>query len=159
MDIGHFYYLSDQYFLDFDDDYLMRNKENINGQLHDRPCFYAFLDKNTGLYWMIPISHNVQKYRTYYNQKVQKYGNCDTIVFGYVLGHEKAFLIQNMCPVTMHYIKNKYIDSRTKTPVRVNGVLEKDLISKANKVLLLQRKGKKLIFPDVLNIEKKLMGN
>ena len=91
MKEGHFYYLSDQYFSDFKDEYLMKNKENIDGQSHDRPCFYAFLDENTGLYWMIPISHNVDKYRVYYEQKIKKYGRCDTIVFGDVLGHEKAF--------------------------------------------------------------------
>ncbi len=157
MKEGHFYYLDDKYFLDFKDAYLMQNKEQVNGQPHDRPCFYAFLDESTGLYWMIPFSHNVQKYRVYYNQKVQKYGRCDTIVFGYVLGHEKAFLIQNMCPITKEYIKNEYIDSRSQIAVRIDGALEKSLISKATRVLLLQRNGKKLIFPDVLSIEKKLL--
>ena len=36
---------------------------------------------------------------------MQKYHRCDTIVFGEVLGHEKAFLIQNMCPITEKYMK------------------------------------------------------
>ena len=39
MEIGHFYYIDDQYFKDFPDSYLMQNKEKVNGQLHDRPCF------------------------------------------------------------------------------------------------------------------------
>ena len=47
MEIGHFYYIDDQYFKDFPDPYLMQNKEKVNGQLHDRPCFYAFQDSNT----------------------------------------------------------------------------------------------------------------
>lgn len=42
MEIGHFYYIDDQYFIDFPDAYLMKNKENIDGETHDRPCFYAF---------------------------------------------------------------------------------------------------------------------
>ena len=29
MDIGHFYYLNDQYFIDFPDPKLMQNKETI----------------------------------------------------------------------------------------------------------------------------------
>ena len=45
----------------------------------------------------------------------------------------------------------------TNVPVRVNGVLEKKLKEKAKKVLALQRRGSKLIFPDVLGIEKKLL--
>lgn len=46
---GHFYYIDDQYYVDFPDDKLMLNKEMVNGQAHDRPCFYAFRDDKTGL--------------------------------------------------------------------------------------------------------------
>lgn len=31
MDVGHFYYLNDQYFIDFPDSQLMQNKETIKG--------------------------------------------------------------------------------------------------------------------------------
>lgn len=157
MDLGHFYYLTDQYFIDFPDPYLMQNKETINGQAHDRPCFYAFQDPSTGLFWMIPFSSQVTKFRQVYNDKMQKYHRCDTIAFGRILGHEKAFLIQNMCPVSQKYIKNKYIDSNNQQPVRIDGRFEQQLINKANRVLFLERKGMKLIFPDVLTIEQKLL--
>ena len=92
MNVGNFYYIEDTYFNDFPDEKLMQNKETVNGQPHNRPCFYAFKDEKTGLYWMIPISSQVQKFRGYYNQKIRKYGRCDTIVFGEVMGAEKAFL-------------------------------------------------------------------
>lgn len=156
MKVGNFYYIDDQYFLDFPDPYLMKNKETVGGQMHDRPCFYAIQDNFAGIYWMIPFSSQISKFKEIHNNKIQKYKRCDTIVFGEVLGHEKAFLIQNMCPVISKYIKNEYIDSHANVPVRVNGVLEKELKEKASKVLALQRKGSKLIFPDVLAIEKKL---
>lgn len=157
MKTGHFYFLNDNYFEDFTDTRLMQNKESINGTFHDRPCFYAFQDTKTGIFWMIPCSSQVDKYRRYYNQKTSKYGNCDTISFGNILGHEKAFLIQNMCPVSPKYIKNEYKDSQRNIPVKVDGVFEKDLIKKARKVLILERKGIKLIFPDVLEIERQLI--
>lgn len=157
MQEGCFYYLSDQYFIDFPDPFLMKNKENINGQEHNRPCFYAFTDKNTGLYWMIPFSSQVDKFRNIYNKKIKKYKYCNTISFGYVLGYEKAFLIQNMCPVTDKYISNKYIDSSSKNPVQVENKFAKKLIADAKRVLFLQRKGKHLIFPDVLKIEAVLL--
>lgn len=159
MDKGHFYYISDQYFIDFPDQHLMQNKESINGQLHGRPCFYAFQENSTGIYWMIPFSSQVEKYRVYYNKKIQRYRRCDTITFGYVLGYEKAFLIQNMCPTTANYIVNEYIDKRTNAPVQVETAFEKELLDKAKRVLALQRKGVPLIFPDVLSIEAKLLGN
>lgn len=157
MEIGHFYYLNDQYFIDFPDSKLMQNKERINGEFHDRPCFYTFQDIKTGLYWMIPFSSKVEKFENIYNKKVKKYGKCDTIVFGEVLGHRKAFLIQNMCPVIPKYVKNEYIDKNDNNPVRVNTLLEKELLNKAKRVLALQRKGIPLIFPDVLRIERELL--
>ena len=58
----------------------MRNKERVDGQPHDRPCFYAFRDESTGLYWMIPFSSQVEKFRGYYNSKIERYGKCDTIL-------------------------------------------------------------------------------
>ena len=75
------------------------------------------------------------------------------------MGHDKAFLIQNICPATSYYIDNIYLDQQTSSPVRVDGVLEKKLIVKAKKVIALQRKGARLIFPDVLHIEKQLINN
>lgn len=86
---------------------------------------------------MIPFSSQVEKFHGIYEQKIQKYRQCDTIVFGEVMGHEKAFLIQNMCPITEKYIKNEYHDSRAHIPVRINGQLEKELKQKANKILAL----------------------
>lgn len=157
MNAGHFYYITDQYFIDFPDSYLMKNKEIIANDLHDRPCFYAFKDTNTGLFWLIPFSSQVDKYRKYYHAKMSRYKRCDTITFGKVLGHEKAFLIQNMCPITHQYMKNEYIDIVTNVPVRIDGKFEKELVDKAKRVLALQRKGIKLIFPDVLAIERELI--
>lgn len=159
MDSGHFYYIKDQYFIDFPDPYLMQHKETIDGQQHNRPCFYAFRDATTGLYWLIPFSSQVEKFKLIYADKIKKFQRCDTIAFGYVLGHEKAFLIQNMCPVTEDYILNEYIDSKASIPVRTDKIFEKDLIAKAKKVLTLQRKGIQLIFPDVLSIEDKLLNS
>lgn len=156
MEHGHFYYINDQYFIDFSDDKLMQNKETFNAISHDHPCFYAFTDNSTGLFWLIPFSSQTKKFKDIYNKKVARYGKCDTITFGEVLGFEKAFLIQNMCPVLPQYIKNEYLDKQS-APVRISGDLEKEIISKAKKVLALERKGIKLIFPDVMKIEKELL--
>lgn len=54
-------------------------------------------------------------------------------------------------------ILREYIDSKANVPVRVSGILEKELKEKASKVLTLQRKGSKLIFPNVLESESKLI--
>ena len=158
MNKGNFYFLNDQYFYDFPDEKLMTNKEIIGGKIHDRPCFLTFQDPATKLYWMIPFSSRVDKFKEVYQKKIIKSKRCDTIVFGEVLGYEKAFLIQNMCPATKKYIKNEYIDSKN-IPVKIDGALENKILLKAKKVLALQRKGVNLIFPDVLKIEQELLKN
>lgn len=159
MDIGKFYFLRDTYLSEFDDAYLIKNREAINGQEHNRPCFFAFQDFNTLLYWIVPISSKTKKYEKLYSDKLARNGYCDTLVFGEVLGRKKAFLIQNMCPILPEFVENEYLDPLTQQPVRLNGVTEREIISKAKKVLALHRKGIKLIFPDVLLIEKSLLNS
>lgn len=84
---------------------------------------------------------------------MEKYGRCDTLAFGFVLGEKKAFLIQNMFPVTEKYINNVYIDKNTSRPIQLSESLKKELKSKANKVLsLYKRKGIKLVFTDIEKI-------
>ena len=157
---GCFYFLNQKYFEDFPDPYLMKNKEKIGNVLHNRPCFYAFKESNqSDLFWLVPFSSQTEKYRKIYDKKIAKQHKCDTIVFGNILGYEKAFLIQNMCPATVDYISNIYIDKQSNQIVRINKNLEQELITKSKTVLMLQRKGYKLIFPDVLNIEAVLIRN
>lgn len=143
MTIGHFYFLNDQYSKDFPNPRFMNASKEDN---HNRPCFCAFADN--GAFWLIPISSRVDKFERIYNQKIARYGKCDTIDFCEILGHRKAVLLQNMCPVTDKYIKNEYISDGT--PVQINHKDRKKLISKAKKVVALQKKGLNLIFGDVL---------
>ena len=154
MEVGHFYFLGNQYFVDFKDDKLMSNHEVVNGVIHDRPCYCCFkISDKENIYWGIPISSQVNKYRRIYNSKMSQYGKCDTIEFGKVLGAERAFLIQNMCPITDKYIKNEYMHSGV--PVAVDFETNNRIKRKAIKVLALLHNGNtNLIFPNVLEIEE-----
>ena len=157
MDSGCFYFISDKYFEDYPDPLLSRNKAKMADGKHNRPCFFAFKDEQTGLFWMIPISAQSEKYRALYQKKLQKYKRCDTIAFGEVLGYDSIFLIQNMCPVTSDYILEEYYHTGTNTPVRIDERIERVIVEKAKRVLALQHNGVNLILPDVLAIEKKLL--
>lgn len=156
MTKGNFYFIKTEYFKKFNDLNLMKNKENNEKDNHNRPCYYSFQDNKTKLFWMIPFSSQVDKFKKIYSAKIAKYKKCDTIVFGKVLGFEKAFLIQNMCPITEQYILNEYHDTNN-NPVRIDSNLEKELTKKAKRILLLQRKGLKLVFPDIISIENQLL--
>lgn len=125
MLLAQLYFLSDQYYLDFPDDKLMKNKDMIDGVLHNRPCFFAFQDsKIDEIYWIVPISSRTEKFKQIEQNKIKKYGICNTIRFGTVLGRDAAFLIQNMCPATERYL-NAYID-RNKQPIRIDGRVAAD---------------------------------
>lgn len=156
MECGHFYFLESRYFVDFNDDKLMSNHETVDGATHDRPCYCCLKLKDTdNIFWGIPISSQVKKYREIYNKKLSKYGICDTIEFGNVLGVERAFLIQNMCPITDEYIKNEYVHYGV--PVALDFETHNRIKRKAAKVLaLLHNSNKNFIFPNVLEIEKAL---
>jgi hypothetical protein len=159
MELGKFYFLLDKYFIDFNDPNLMKNKEEIGGLLHDRPCYYSFFEDITGIYWMIPFSSKIEKYEHERNKKIERNGECETIIFGEVLGFRKVFLIQNMCPVIPEYIKNEYRD-KNGNEVRIGGEFQIKLVQSAKKILALQRKCQssfRYIFPDVLSIEERLI--
>jgi hypothetical protein len=156
MDNGRFCFLSDRYYDDFQDDYLMRNKETINGVMHNRPCFFVFRDGlMPEILWLIPISSNYEKYKHLYDKKVLRYGKCNTIRLGEVLGKQAAFLIQNMCPVTEDYIFEVYVD-KNGVPIKIDDRTVDDVISNAREVLAISKRGVKIIFPDITTIFKTL---
>ena len=104
MDLANFYFINDDYYKNFEGFGLLENREIVEGKLHGRPCYYAFKEKDSPIYWMIPISSKIEKYEKEYDKAMKKYEMCDGISFGYILGERKAFLIQNMCPVIDKYI-------------------------------------------------------
>lgn len=147
----HLYFLSDQYYKDFPDPKLMRNKEAVGAQLHRRPFFFPFKDeKIPDIYWLVPISSQVDKFKIVAKKKEIKYGHCNTIRFGQVLGREAAFLIQNMCPVTAPYLL-PYMDSNL-LPVYIRDDLAEDVIQNAKSVLRLLEKYPYIVFPAVQEI-------
>lgn len=67
-------------------------------------------------------------------------------------------MIQNMLPITEEFVGDIYLD-KNNIEVRVVESLNKELTTKAKKVLALQKKGMKLIFGDVFGMEAKLKNN
>lgn len=151
MPQAQLYFLSDQYYQDFPDDKLIRSKDFINGTPHNRPCFFAFEDsKVADIYWIVPISSRYEKFKQIEQNKIKKYGHCNTIRFGIVLGRNTAFLIQNMCPATSKYL-TPYID-KNNCPVRIDNRVAADVEKNARNVLAMAKRGAKVIFPDVFKI-------
>ena len=158
---GYFYFIKDDFFTLVNDMELMKNKENGL----KRPCYYCFkITEFPEFIWFVPVSTKVEKYKKIYLNKLKKQVELgknlavDTLVFGKVANIESVFLIQNMFPTTEKYIENQYIKNNIK--IRLSRNLKKEILFKANKVLILYRNGmKKIIFPNIEKIIKILYGN
>lgn len=141
---GYSYHIKDEFFDKVQDKYLMSNKENGNY----RPHFYAIQDKkNQSLYWMIPISSQVEKYKVIAEKKKRKYGKCNTIIIGKFAGKENAFLIQNAFPIIAEFFD--HIHTVENKPVTVHNELNRMLLENLGEVLALYNRGIHLIFTDI----------
>lgn len=155
MEENKFYFIKDEYFEKYYCEDNKPNKESDDDGEHKRPCYYAFKDND--IYWMIPISSEIEKYEYEYQKSMDRYGFCDTLAFVYVKGNKNAALVQNMIPVTDKYIENMYTYFGTNKPVEVNEKKKKELNAKARKVVRLTRIGKKLTFTPILDFEERLI--
>ena len=159
MEVGKLYFVKDEFYEKFKGCGLLENKEMVDGKPHGRPCCYLFKFDNSDedIFWMIPISSQVPKYKREYAKSIKKYDKCDNISFGYVLGEERAFLPQNLFPVTKEYIIGTYKDVNTGLDI----VIPKDLISelnkKARKKIRYNQQGKKFGMTDIMKIYNELI--
>lgn len=145
--IGKSYHISNEFFIQTNDNKLMVNKEGVNY----RPHFFFFKDMETdGIYWAVPQSTKVEKYSDIIQKKIQRYGKCDTIIIGDFGGRKNAFLIQNMFPIIEKYVEHEHLVKGRSVDIHPN--LSNTIISSARTVLSLHRHGHKLIFPDIDHI-------
>ena len=159
METGKLYFVKDSFYERFSNCGLLENKEMINGKPHKRPCCYLFKFDNSQdeIYWMIPISSKVDKYKTQYQHSMEKYNMCDNISFCYVLGEERAILPQNLFPVTKEYIGEIYVDKNTNMPIELPRDLIAEINSKARKKIRFNQIGKKFGMSDIMKIYNELM--
>lgn len=145
---GYSYHIKEEFFDMIQDKYLMSNKENGNY----RPHFYAIQDKkNSALYWMIPISSQVEKYKGIVEKKRRKYGKCNTIIIGRFAGKENVFLIQNTFPIIAKYFD--HIHTIENKPITVHKELNRILTENLREVLALYNRGMKLTYTDIARIK------
>ena len=163
IEIGKLYFVKDDFYSRFKDFGLLTNKEEINGQQHNRPCCCVLNDKqfneNNNIYWFIPISSQVAKYQSQYQKSIDKYGMCDNISFGFVLGRNTAFLPQNLFPITDNYINNVYVDNNTLSPITIHPSLMSKLCEKARKKIRYNKQGKCFGLSDVMGIYQELISD
>lgn len=148
-----FYTIKDEFFVEFNDRYLKGNKSE------KRPHYYAFRDNSTGLFWVIPMSSRVDKYRRIIENRESQNKPCD-ILHIVKLDNDRVnvFLIQDMFPITENYIQREY--TIAENHLKLTSDAQASIVNKkAKKVLNMIKKGIKLnpTQPDVMKIEKALL--
>ncbi|MCL2086938.1 MAG: hypothetical protein FWH05_05005 [Oscillospiraceae bacterium] len=148
---GYVYHIKDSYFDLAKDDKLMRNHE---GGAH-RPTYFCLKDEKTGLLWVIPMSSRVEKYTAHMQKDIERYGKCLKIVIGEYASVNAVFLLQNMFPILPQYINHIHIVKKNAVPVNTN--LQTILGRNFRELLRLHRKGMKVVFPDIIRLEKLML--
>ena len=147
-----FYIIKDKFFEDMSDSYLKGNKEG------NRPHYYCFEDTNTEIYWMIPLSSQIDKYKRIVEKKEKAGKPCDIIhIVRLDDSRESAFLIQDMFPIIEEYIEREYTIAGNHLMLTSEHTV-KEIEQKARKVMGMLKRGVKFTptQPDVMAIWKKL---
>ncbi len=147
-----FYIIKDKFFEDMQEPYLKGNKSG------NRPHYYCFEDVECGIYWMIPLSSQIEKYKKIVEKKEIAGKPCDIIhIVKLDDNRESAFLIQDMFPITSEYIEREYTIAGNHLMLTSEHVVRK-IEQKAKKVLAMLKRGTKFTptQPDVMSILNRL---
>ncbi len=147
-----FYTIQDKFFEDMPDPYLKGNKAG------NRPHYYCFEDTNTGIYWMIPLSSRIDKYRKIMEKREKAGKPCDILhIVKLDNSRESAFLIQDMFPITEAYIEREYTIAGNHLMLTSEHTA-KEIEQKAGKVMGMLKRGIRFTptQPDVMAILEKL---
>ena len=147
-----FYIIKDKFFDDMSDPYLKCNKAG------NRPHYYCFEDTSTGIYWMIPLSSKIDKYKHIMEKKEKAGKPCDIIhIVKLDDSRQSAFLIQDMFPITDEYIEREYTIAGNHLMLTSEHTA-KEIEQKAKKVMGMLKRGVKFMptQPNVIAILEKL---
>ena len=147
-----FYVIKNQFFENMADPYLKGNKAG------NRPHYYCFEDADTGIYWMIPLSSQIDKYKRIVEKKEKEGKPCDIIhIVKLDDSRQSAFLIQDMFPITDEYIEREYTIAGNHLMLTSEHTA-KEIEQKAKKVMGMLKRGVKFMptQPNVIAILEKL---
>lgn len=151
IEISGLYIVNDQFFADYPNDSFMHNKGEA------RPHYYAFQDSD-GIFWMVPLSTKVEKYRSKISEieKAHGIGSCFMYHIAPIYGQQRAILICDMFPVLEKYILRAYTINGTPYVVR-NENIRKAIDKKAKRYLSMVKRGKLISPLDILGIKRELL--
>ena len=147
-----FYMIKDSFFEVMSDPFLKGNKQG------NRPHYYCFEDDESGIYWIIPLSSRVSKYKKIIEKKEKTGKKCDILHIAKLDNDkESVFLIQDMFPITEDYIEREYTISGNHMVLSSEHTIN-DINKKAKKIKAMIKRGVKFLPTqvDALKIYNKL---
>ena len=147
---GYLYHIKDEFFDVVNDSNLMTNHERGR----KRPTYFTIKDKD--ILWFIPLSSKVEKYKKIINNKIARYGRCDTILIREVLGKDTVILLQNAFPTIEMYIDHAHLLDNGK-PAKVIASLKEEINKNFLHLLKLKSKGVNLFFADIDKIKSQML--
>jgi hypothetical protein len=147
-----FYIIQDKFFEDMSDPYLKGNKAG------NRPHYYCMEDTSTGIFWMIPLSSRIEKYKRIMEKKEKAGKPCDILhIVKMDDDRESAFLIQDIFPITEEYIEREYTIAGNHL-ILTSEHTAREIEQKARRVIGMLKRGVKFTptQPDVMAILEKL---
>ena len=143
---GYIYHIKDEFFNKINDDGLMINHENG----HSRPTYFTIKDKD--ILWFIPLSSKVSKYKSIIDKKIEKYGNCKSIMISEIANEKTVILLQNAFPTLEKYIDHPHIvDGK---PLKVIDTLKEEILGNFKYLVALKKEGRNLFFTDIDKIKE-----
>ena len=143
---GYLYHIKDEYFDVINDKHVLVNHEKG----HSRPTYFTVRDKD--ILWFIPISSKVDKYESIIKKKIDKYGECSSIMIATIANKRVAILIQNAFPILEKYIDHPHlVDGK---PLKVISTLKNKILYNFKHLLELKNEGINLFFTDIDNIKE-----
>ena len=146
---GYLYHIKDKYFDLVNDENLMQNHEKRK----KRPTYFTIKDQN--ILWFIPISSKIEKYQKIINQKIGKYGFCNTIIIRKIADNDAAILLQNAFPTLEKFID--HVHTVDGVPLKIPTDLQREIKRMFKNLLGLKKRGTNLFFADIDSLKEKML--
>ena len=150
IETGYLYHIKDEFFDIINDENLMTNHERGK----KRPTYFTIKDKD--ILWFIPLSSKVEKYKKIIDNKIKKYGSCNTILIRNIFNNESVILFQNAFPTLEKYIDHIHLTSNGK-PAKVVESLKEQILYYLEYLMKLKTRGIDLFFTDIDSIKNQMM--
>ena len=150
---GSLYFITDGFFDTVNDPYL-----KINYEQTQRPHYFAFKEPETLLYWFVPCSSRIDKYKNIIQKRREHNKSTYSLKIIKIQGNENALLFQDMLPIIEKYIQAPYVCGGQLVRIADSKIIN-DLENNAKTVITLFRRGTRFTPTqlDVLRIEQLML--